>query len=88
MTHKFRQISIPENVEKATIVAKIEAHDADSSENFGLLTFSMVGSEDFEIDSRTGDITVSGVIDYEEQEEFNVCIFYLNFFLPIESNVT
>ncbi|XP_053284265.1 protocadherin gamma-A12-like [Pleuronectes platessa] len=68
--------SLPENSPPDTVVINVSATDADEGVN-GDVTyqFGHVSDDDinmFSIDSKTGEITVSGVIDFEERSSFEM----------------
>ena len=68
--------SLPENSPPDTVVINVSATDADEGVN-GDVTydFGHVSDDDvnvFSIDSKTGQITVSGVIDFEESSSFEI----------------
>ncbi|KAM9740577.1 protocadherin gamma-A12-like isoform 22-T22 [Menidia menidia] len=68
--------SVPENSPPDTIVIKVSATDADEGVN-GDITydFGHVSEEDvnvFGIDPKTGELTVTGVIDFEERGSFEL----------------
>ncbi|KAM4555679.1 protocadherin gamma-A12-like [Odontesthes bonariensis] len=68
--------SLPENSPPDTIVIKVSATDADEGVN-GDVTyqFGHVSDDDvnnFAIDSKSGDVKVTGVIDYEEINSFEM----------------
>ncbi|XP_034454860.1 protocadherin gamma-A12-like [Hippoglossus hippoglossus] len=68
--------SLPENSPPDTVVINVSATDADEGVNgdvtydFGHMTDDDVNV--FSIDSKTGQITVSGVIDFEERSSFEI----------------
>ncbi|XP_034453250.1 protocadherin gamma-A12-like isoform X41 [Hippoglossus hippoglossus] len=68
--------SLPENSPPDTVVINVSATDADEGVN-GDVTyqFGHVSDDDinmFSIDSKTGEITVTGVIDFEERSSFEM----------------
>ncbi|KAG7518382.1 protocadherin gamma-A5-like [Solea senegalensis] len=68
--------SVKENVPKGTLVARISATDADEGMN-GRVTyhFNRMPSnvaELFLLDENSGDLTVNGVIDYEEHKVYEI----------------
>ncbi|KAM9740623.1 protocadherin gamma-A4-like [Menidia menidia] len=70
--------TVPENSAPDTIVIKVSATDADEGVN-GAVTydFGHVSEDDvnvFGIDPKTGEITVTGVIDYEERRSFEMSV--------------
>ncbi|XP_062250329.1 protocadherin gamma-A11-like [Platichthys flesus] len=70
------EASVPENSPPDTVVIKVSATDADEGVN-GDVTydFGHMPDEDlnmFSIDSKTGEITVTGVIDFEERSSFEM----------------
>ncbi|XP_016522219.1 protocadherin beta-5-like [Poecilia formosa] len=68
--------TVPENAPLKTIVVSVSATDADEGVNgdvtyqFGHMTEDVANL--FSIDSRTGEITVMGTIDYEERHSFEI----------------
>nr|XP_061793151.1 protocadherin gamma-A11-like [Nerophis lumbriciformis] len=70
-TQDVYSVKIPENSPFDTVVLKVSATDADDGINgdvtydFGLVSQSDLQS--FSIDSKTGEITVSGITDYEKK---------------------
>uniref|UniRef100_A0A4W6C1T8 Cadherin domain-containing protein n=1 Tax=Lates calcarifer TaxID=8187 RepID=A0A4W6C1T8_LATCA len=70
--------SLPENSPPDTVVIKVSATDADEGVN-GDVTyqFGHVPDEDvnvFSIDPKTGEIRVTGVIDFEERSSFEISV--------------
>uniref|UniRef100_A0A8C7X7V8 Cadherin domain-containing protein n=1 Tax=Oryzias sinensis TaxID=183150 RepID=A0A8C7X7V8_9TELE len=72
------RVSVPENVLKGTAIVKVSATDNDKGAN-GEMTFSFSHRTDgaallFNMNPHTGEITVSGVLDYEKtkQHEINI----------------
>ncbi|XP_041123099.1 protocadherin alpha-7-like isoform X4 [Polyodon spathula] len=70
-------VSLQENVPIGTFVIKVNATDLDEGLNgvveysFGN-TFRSKASELFDLDSNTGEITVKGLIDFEEKESYEI----------------
>ncbi|XP_050928345.1 protocadherin gamma-A11-like isoform X3 [Lates calcarifer] len=68
--------SLPENSPPDTIVIKVSATDADEGVNGDVAyDFGHLSDEDinvFSIDPKTGEIRVSGVIDFEERSSFEI----------------
>ncbi|XP_030594779.1 protocadherin gamma-A4-like isoform X44 [Archocentrus centrarchus] len=72
----FYEASLLENSPPDTIVIKVSATDADEGVN-GDVTYDLshVSDDDinvFSIDPKTGEITVSGMIDFEERSSFEM----------------
>ncbi|CAH7007101.1 Pcdha8 [Phodopus roborovskii] len=70
-------VNLPENVPKGTIVIKVNASDLDEGVNGDVLySFSSDISPDiksrFHIDAVSGEITVIGVIDFEESKVYKI----------------
>ncbi|XP_034086624.1 putative protocadherin beta-18 [Gymnodraco acuticeps] len=70
--------SLPENSPLDTIVIKVSATDADEGVN-GDVTYNFVHISDenvnvFSIDPTTGEIKVSGVVDFEEISSFEISV--------------
>ncbi|XP_060935129.1 protocadherin gamma-A12-like [Limanda limanda] len=70
------EASLPENSPPDTVVINVRATDADEGVN-GDVTyqFGHVSDDDinmFSIDSKTGEITVTGVVDFEERSSFEM----------------
>ncbi|XP_030621278.1 protocadherin alpha-2-like [Chanos chanos] len=71
------KVRIPENAPFGTTVIKLDAIDLDEGIN-GEIVYSLIGrgnrnpSEVFLIDSTTGEITVNGSFDYEENTAYEV----------------
>uniref|UniRef100_A0A672YHK1 Cadherin domain-containing protein n=1 Tax=Sphaeramia orbicularis TaxID=375764 RepID=A0A672YHK1_9TELE len=68
--------SVKENIPEGTLVLSLSANDADEGMN-GLVTYHfdhMSGNvvELFQLDEKSGDLTVNGVIDYEETKMFEI----------------
>uniref|UniRef100_A0AAQ4RDI9 Cadherin domain-containing protein n=1 Tax=Gasterosteus aculeatus aculeatus TaxID=481459 RepID=A0AAQ4RDI9_GASAC len=68
--------SLPENSPPGTVVINITARDADEGVN-GYVTYDFGHVSDdninvFSIDTKTGEIKVTGVIDFEEQRSFEM----------------
>ncbi|XP_068600474.1 protocadherin-10-like [Brachionichthys hirsutus] len=67
----FYRVRLPENAPKGTVVIKLNASDLDEGPNADI-TYSFSGHAPikvrqlFGVDSRTGEIKVNGVIDYEK----------------------
>ncbi|XP_018548683.1 protocadherin gamma-A11-like [Lates calcarifer] len=68
--------SLPENSPPDTVVIKVSATDADEGVNGDVIyDFGHLSDEDvnvFSIDPKTGEIRVSGVIDFEERSSFEM----------------
>ncbi|XP_036069803.1 protocadherin gamma-A10-like [Oryzias melastigma] len=67
---------VEENAPKGTYITTVNASDADSGSN-SLVTYSFSNvkgksAENFEIDSFSGKITVSGYIDYEKDKRYEL----------------
>uniref|UniRef100_A0AAY4BDK2 Cadherin domain-containing protein n=1 Tax=Denticeps clupeoides TaxID=299321 RepID=A0AAY4BDK2_9TELE len=66
--------SVPENVPKGTFVIKVSASDADKGSN-AYVSYSIPHNNDvFAINESTGDITLSGVLDYEKVKRYELNI--------------
>uniref|UniRef100_A0A667WW76 Cadherin domain-containing protein n=1 Tax=Myripristis murdjan TaxID=586833 RepID=A0A667WW76_9TELE len=63
--------SVMENTDKGTKVITVNATDADSGSN-GLITYNINSavSDLFSVDEKTGNILVTGVIDYEKDKKY------------------
>uniref|UniRef100_A0AAY4BCY0 Protocadherin gamma-C3 n=1 Tax=Denticeps clupeoides TaxID=299321 RepID=A0AAY4BCY0_9TELE len=67
----FYRVRLPENAPKGTVVIRLNASDLDEGPN-GDITYSFSGHapvkvrELFAVDSRTGEIKVKGLVDYEK----------------------
>ncbi|XP_063045472.1 protocadherin-16-like [Engraulis encrasicolus] len=77
-TEEVYRATLPENSVLGTVVAKVSATDRDEGIN-GEVTyeFSHVSSSEkiaFALDSNTGEITVSGPLDYEEESLYEVIV--------------
>uniref|UniRef100_A0A3B5AVL7 Cadherin domain-containing protein n=1 Tax=Stegastes partitus TaxID=144197 RepID=A0A3B5AVL7_9TELE len=75
-TQSVFKASVKENVPKGTLVARVSATDADEGMN-GLVTYhfnrmSSNVAELFHLDENSGDLTVNGVIDYEENKIYEI----------------
>ncbi|XP_041485949.1 cadherin-23-like [Lytechinus variegatus] len=69
------EANVPEDVANETWVLTVHATDKDS--DFGELTYSIsagVGAEDFEIDNKTGEITVQKELDRERQSVYTLTV--------------
>ncbi|XP_050925633.1 protocadherin gamma-A5-like [Lates calcarifer] len=75
-TQSIFKASVKENVPKGTLVVKLSATDADEGMN-GRVTYhinrmSSNVAELFILDENTGDLTVNGMIDYEESKMYEI----------------
>ncbi|KAM6970545.1 protocadherin gamma-A11-like [Aplochiton taeniatus] len=70
------KVSIPENSPKGSVVVIVSATDADEGANgevtYGFESFST--RELFSLNSKTGEITLSGLVDYERESTFELSI--------------
>ncbi|XP_074530795.1 protocadherin alpha-8-like [Halichoeres trimaculatus] len=70
-------VSLPENVQIGTTVTKVNARDIDEGQN-GEVFYSFGNSVShklfqlFDINSSTGEITVKGLIDYEQKDKYEI----------------
>ncbi|XP_047209477.1 protocadherin alpha-8-like [Girardinichthys multiradiatus] len=76
-SEKEYTVTLNENAQLGTTVIKVNATDLDQGSNGDVLySFSNSVSPNllnrFEINSLTGDITVKGVIDYEDKDEYEI----------------
>uniref|UniRef100_UPI00398E8B30 protocadherin-10-like n=1 Tax=Pristiophorus japonicus TaxID=55135 RepID=UPI00398E8B30 len=73
------QITIAENVPKDTLIVKITAVDVDEGQN-GELMYSFSDHtpdkvrETFSLDSTNGEIRVTGIVDFEEAENYQISV--------------
>ena len=67
-----------ENVPIGTLVHTVEATDIDSGVNGMVLYELQSEGVPFEIDRETGVITTSGVIDFEENQFYNLYVIGTN----------
>ncbi|XP_017545459.1 protocadherin-11 X-linked isoform X1 [Pygocentrus nattereri] len=84
------QLSIPENNDPGTQLIKISATDADSGSN-ALIIYSLGpdAPDGFNIDSRSGILSVSKRLDREKQEKYSFTVIARdNGSNPLQSNVT
>ncbi|XP_040028849.2 protocadherin alpha-2 isoform X20 [Gasterosteus aculeatus] len=71
------KVRVPENTAHGTVVMKLEATDLDEGMNSKIL-YSLIKrgnsnpSNMFELNSKTGEITVKGTLDYEETAAYEV----------------
>lgn len=70
--------SVKENVPKGTLVVRLSATDADDG-MYGRVTYhfnrmSSNVAELFHLDENSGDLTVNGMIDYEENKVFEISV--------------
>uniref|UniRef100_A0A672YH14 Cadherin domain-containing protein n=1 Tax=Sphaeramia orbicularis TaxID=375764 RepID=A0A672YH14_9TELE len=65
------QAVVVENASKGTYVTTVNATDADSGSN-GEIIFSFSKIKGSKLDEKSGDLTVNGVIDYEETKMFEI----------------
>ncbi|XP_034037714.1 protocadherin beta-16-like [Thalassophryne amazonica] len=74
-THDVYKAHVAENSPQATTLINISATDADEGVN-GAVTYDIIHTSDdvniFSIDSKTGEIKVTGVIDFEETSSFEL----------------
>uniref|UniRef100_A0A3Q1BTL6 Cadherin domain-containing protein n=1 Tax=Amphiprion ocellaris TaxID=80972 RepID=A0A3Q1BTL6_AMPOC len=75
-TQSVFKASVKENVPKETLVVRVSATDADEGMN-GLVTYhfnrmSSSVAQLFHLDENSGDLTVNGVIDYEENKIYEI----------------
>ncbi|XP_036069783.1 protocadherin beta-16 isoform X23 [Oryzias melastigma] len=75
-TKPVYKATVPENSAKGTIVTRVSASDADDGLN-GKITYSIRNTFDdvrhlFQINEQTGEITVTGNIDYERSSNYQI----------------
>ena len=68
--------SVIENAENGTVVTNVLAVDGDAEEPNNIVTYSLSGnrSEIFSVNSVSGEIVVSGEVDWELGEEFTIIV--------------
>ncbi|KAM4621321.1 protocadherin gamma-A5-like [Polymixia lowei] len=75
-TQSIFKAAVTENVPKGTLVTTVSATDADEGTN-GLITYhfnrmSSNVADLFKLDEKTGDLTVNGQIDYEQNKIYEI----------------
>ncbi|XP_067852701.1 protocadherin beta-14-like [Heptranchias perlo] len=73
------QITIAENVPKDTLIMKLNALDMDEGQNGEIIYSFSDHTPDrvrntFSLDSRNGEIRVTGTVDFEEAHEYQICV--------------
>ncbi|XP_077166918.1 protocadherin beta-16-like isoform X5 [Paroedura picta] len=72
------KVKLKENTPSGTLVTKVEATDRDFG-SYGAITYSFSQAPEnvlkaFNLNKHTGDLTVAGTIDYEEERSFEINI--------------
>ncbi|XP_077166420.1 protocadherin beta-16-like [Paroedura picta] len=72
------KVKLKENTPSGTLVTKVEATDRDFG-SYGAITYSFSQASEnvlkaFNLNKHTGDLTVAGTIDYEEERSFEIKI--------------
>ncbi|XP_070994975.1 protocadherin gamma-C5-like isoform X1 [Oncorhynchus clarkii lewisi] len=75
----IKKVSVLENVEKGTLVTKLNATDADYAQNGEVSFLFSKYTPDrvlklFSVDSKTGEVRVNGHVDYETANEYYVTV--------------
>ncbi|XP_073476999.1 protocadherin alpha-3-like isoform X12 [Aquarana catesbeiana] len=78
-SHPFYQASVVENAPKGSLVLKVNATDLDQGKNGEILyLFSKTTKEDvskiFSLDKHTGEIKVTGLVDFEQAQMYEIQI--------------
>ncbi|XP_029969265.1 protocadherin gamma-A11-like [Salarias fasciatus] len=77
-TQSLFSVSIPENAVKGTVIVKVCATDNDKGANeeivYSFSHYTDEASSLFNIDPHSGDITVTGVLDYEKAKHYEIDI--------------
>uniref|UniRef100_A0A8C5H7F8 Protocadherin gamma-C5-like n=1 Tax=Gouania willdenowi TaxID=441366 RepID=A0A8C5H7F8_GOUWI len=72
------RVAVPENAQRGAIILKVRATDVDKGANdellFSFSQHSNTASSLFNIDPQTGEITVTGVLDYEKSKHYELDI--------------
>ncbi|XP_041846842.1 protocadherin gamma-A2-like [Melanotaenia boesemani] len=75
-TQQTYKANVAENSPKGTVVATVTASDADQG-SYGKITYSITNAVDedknlFEINNENGEITLIGIIDFEESQKYQI----------------
>jgi hypothetical protein len=64
-TQDMNNLALPETTPLNSVVYKLEGYDPEG----GSVTFGLIGSENFEVDANTGEVTLTKQLDREVKRE-------------------